>query len=149
MPKIPSGQLTPCSTRSFLFISSDEVQVLYNCEHVFSPRLRKTIPVSFFFYQPRAKILDFFVPAHENNAEIKTLDIDFTFHLVSSGCIDDMSCLSLLPDINRQYYGSGIGQCRGPAVHCSPRSFITFQTSNNRQNQTWTSRSEKSADRGA
>lgn len=26
--KIPSGQLTPCSTISFLFISSEEVQVL-------------------------------------------------------------------------------------------------------------------------
>lgn len=142
---------TAHSTISFLFISSDEVQVLYNCEHVFSPRLRKTIPVSFLFYQPQAKIFDFLcveeVPARENNAEIKTADIDFTFHLAVSGCIDDTSCLSALPDINRRYYGSGVTRRRGPAVHRSPRSFITFQTSNSHQNQTQTSRSEKSADR--
>lgn len=82
-------------------------------------------------------------------ANIKTFDNDFTFHLALSGRIDDTSCPSSLPDINGRYHGSGVARRRGPAVRRSPRSLITFRTSNNRQNQTRTSRSEKSADRRA
>lgn len=66
------------------------------------------------------------------------------FHVAVTECIDKMSSLSLylsvFPDISTQYYGSGVAQCRGPAVHCALHPSITFQTSNN--SQTYTEREE-------